>query len=525
MNNINFEVINLNKSDLSNSANKLNDLSQNYDCLVTSIKNTADYLGLDYNNLSDKYTKFNNINWFNIINNNHKLDILSFGLNTNNNTNTNNITLDNYVTLIDNINQEISNKYNKTNLKILLNLDLNISNPNNTTDNNWQLNQLILSVFNSYNKIKNFKNSNSETKKVENKQNNITYYINYENITNNNTNYNLEQIINNNNILAKNIKIAKDLANMPANICNPHYFKKISTELANQIKNINCEIFTHEQIEKMGMGAFAAVSQGSNHPGCMIVLDYNPQNLNKPIKNQDNPYVLIGKGITFDTGGYTLKPAKAMVGMKYDMSGAASVFATIKTVAELNLPIRVTAILACAENMIGHKSTRPDDIVTSLSGKTIEINNTDAEGRLVLCDSITYSGRLNPKVIIDVATLTGAAVVALGYKYTAAYSNDPKLQQSLESAAKVSNDAIWSMPLCEEYKHLMDSKLADLKNSSSMPIAGSITAANFLSNFVPDNCSWAHLDIAGSATVKSLHEESTGRPVPLLVNYLIKEAE
>jgi len=305
---------------------------------------------------------------------------------------------------------------------------------------------------------------------------------------------------------------------MPANICNPAYLEDQSLQLAKKHKKLSCTVYDHDQLTDMGMGAFSAVSQGSNHPGCMIVLEYNNSSDKKA-----QPYILIGKGITFDTGGYTLKPAMHMVGMKYDMSGAASVFGTMQAVCELELPIRVIAILACAENMIGHKSTRPDDIVTSLKGKTIEINNTDAEGRLVLCDTLTYCEKYNPKVVIDVATLTGAAMVALGYNYTAVYTNNTKLEQDLLQSSKKTFDPIWPMPLCHEYDKFMKSPLADLKNSSSKPIAGSITAACFLANFIPKDCAWAHLDIAGSATVEADHKESTGRPVPLLVNYLMGE--
>ncbi len=321
-------------------------------------------------------------------------------------------------------------------------------------------------------------------------------------------------------IISRAIKTVKDLANTPANICHPEYLENHAIEVANRYHKIKCSTLNHKTMREMGMGSFCAVSQGSGNSGRMIILEYN--HANPDTNNQ--PYILIGKGITFDTGGYSLKTSVHMVGMKYDMSGAANIIAVMQAIAELNLNIHVVGILACAENMISNTATRPDDIVTTLSGKTVEINNTDAEGRLVLCDTITYSERYKPKVIIDIATLTGAVVVALGYHYTGLYSNDQQLTQRLLSASELCFDPLWPMPLCHDYNNLMKSPIADLKNSSGLPVAGSITAACFLYNFVPKDCAWAHLDIAGSATVKSEHKESTGRPVQLLINYLIEEA-
>ncbi|MBP9721699.1 MAG: leucyl aminopeptidase [Gammaproteobacteria bacterium] len=319
-------------------------------------------------------------------------------------------------------------------------------------------------------------------------------------------------------IISRAIRTVKDLANTPANICNPEYLEQQAIELANKYNNIKCQSFGHKTLCEMGMGAFCSVSQGADHSGRMVVLEYNNSHNSKP-------YVLIGKGITFDTGGYSLKTPNHMVGMKYDMSGAANVIGTLQAIAELDLPIHVIGILACAENMVSNTASRPDDIVTTLSGKTVEINNTDAEGRLVLCDALTYSERFKPKVIIDIATLTGAVVVALGYHYTGLYSNNDTLTKNLISASEAGFDPVWPMPLCQDYDSLMTSPIADLKNSSGLPVAGSITAACFLANFVPKDCAWAHLDIAGSATVRSEHKESTGRPLQLLVNYLIAEAK
>lgn len=397
-------------------------------------------------------------------------------------------------------------------LKVLINglLDVELKSKNTT----WQIQQLILAAADLSNRPRKYQKKQPSSLNVEH------YYLTsgkpqleeaLENID-------VAKIINTSLVLSKATTRAKDLANMPANICNPAYLAEQAQNLASSHSNLSCTIYQHEQLQEIGMGAFCSVSQGSNHPGNMIFLEYNGA-----ANKSDQPYVLIGKGITFDTGGYTLKPPKSMVGMKYDMCGAASVLATMQAVSELNLPINVVGILACAENMVGHKSTRPDDIVTSLKGLTIEINNTDAEGRLVLCDALTYSEKFKPKVIIDIATLTGAAVMALGYQYTATYTNQDQLKQDLLAAANKTHDPIWPMPICEEYHELMQSTIADLQNSSNLPVAGSITATCFLSNFVPEKTAWAHLDIAGTATVRADHAEATGRPVPLLLHYLIDQ--
>lgn len=372
----------------------------------------------------------------------------------------------------------------------------------------WKLCQIVKASENYRNKPASFKTENKTGINIEN----------YKIATCNNlpNDSELDTLLKQSIVIAKGLKTAKDLGNCPPNICNPAYFAEQTHKLVDSHANLSCTIYEHEQLDEMGMGAFVSVSQGSNHPGKLIIIKYNGA-----ADKSAQPYVLVGKGITFDTGGYTLKPAQSMLGMKYDMCGAASVFATMQCISELNLPINVIGMLACAENMIGHKSTRPNDIIKSYNGKTIEINNTDAEGRLVLCDTISYAEKYNPKVIIDIATLTGAAVMALGYQYSAFYTNQAKLQQDLLTAANKVHDPIWPMPLCHDYDELLNNPMADLQNSSSMPVAGSITAARFLANFVPENCPWAHFDIAGSATVKSDHKEATGRPVPLLVNYLI----
>lgn len=382
---------------------------------------------------------------------------------------------------------------------------------NNYKSLEWKISQNILVAERFNHTTKNYQQAALPALELEN------YTLCYSH-DENNLGFEKDALVKQNQILAAAIRKSKDLANMPANICNPAYLEQQVKDLCNKFSNLTCTVYEHDQITAMGMGAFSAVSQGSNNPGKMIIIEYNNS------KNTE-PYVLVGKGITFDTGGYTLKPANSMVGMKFDMSGSASVIATMQAICELELPIKVVGILACAENMIGHKSTRPDDIVTTLKGKTIEINNTDAEGRLVLCDALTFSEKFKPKVVIDIATLTGAAVVALGYHYTAMYTNNKQLEADLITASHKVFDPVWPMPLCRDYDQLMKSPLADLKNSSGVPSGGSITAACFLLNFIPEGCAWAHLDIAGSATVKADHKESTGRPVALLVEYLIAQAK
>lgn len=316
--------------------------------------------------------------------------------------------------------------------------------------------------------------------------------------------------------IANSIQITKNLANLPANICTPEFIAEQSKTLEKKSKKISLEILDENMLESLGFGSFLSVSKSSKNQGKVIILKYN-------LKENCNPYVLIGKGITFDTGGYSLKPRQAMLGMKYDMCGAASVLGVINGIANLDLDISVVGIMACAENMVSKSATRPDDIVTSLSSQTIEINNTDAEGRLVLCDAITYAKKFNPKVIIDIATLTGAAVVALGDNYTACMGNNQKLISELDKASKMIYDPIWQLPLAEEYLQDLDSKFATMKNSSTKGNAGTIIGGLFLSKFVDENCPWAHLDIAGSSTITNNHEEATGRPVPLLMQYLYNE--
>jgi len=264
------------------------------------------------------------------------------------------------------------------------------------------------------------------------------------------------------------------------------------------------------------MGAFLAVSQGSDTPGQLIVVQYNGG------KAGEAPIALVGKGITFDTGGISLKPPAAMDEMKFDMCGAAAVLGATHAVIEAGLKINLVTLVAAAENMPSGGATRPGDIVTSASGKTIEILNTDAEGRLVLCDALTHAQTFKPRTIIDVATLTGACIVALGSHASAVYANDDKLAHALLQAGQVSGDKAWHMPLWDEYQAALKSNFADLANVGGRD-AGSVTAACFLSRFVEDT-QWAHMDIAGSAFLSGPRKGATGRPVPLLFTYLWDQA-
>jgi leucyl aminopeptidase len=312
--------------------------------------------------------------------------------------------------------------------------------------------------------------------------------------------------------------LAKDLGNMAPNDCYPEYLAKRARQLAKDYeKKLSVKVISHAQAEKMGMGAFCAVSQGSSRKGCLIVMDYKGAT-GKPVS-------LVGKGITFDTGGISLKPGASMDEMKYDMGGAASVFGAMKTVCELGLPIHLVAVVAAAENMPDGEATRPGDIVKTLSGQTVEILNTDAEGRLVLCDALTYvQQKHKPHTVIDVATLTGACVMALGSHAQAVYSNDDALSEALLEAGRDTGDRGWPMPLWEDYQTQLDSPFADMQNIGG-PKGGSITAACFLHRFARD-VKWAHLDIAGTAWNSGGKEKgSTGRPVPMLTRYLINLAE
>lgn len=310
---------------------------------------------------------------------------------------------------------------------------------------------------------------------------------------------------------------ARELGNLPGNICTPSFLAQTATEMGLKYKSLKVKALTEKQMERLGMGSLLSVGHGSKEESRLIIIEHKGAK-----KATEKPYCLVGKGITFDTGGISLKPGAGMDEMKFDMCGAASVIGTMNAIAELNLPINVVAVIASAENMPGSQATKPGDVVTSMSGKTIEILNTDAEGRLVLCDALTYAERFKPKTVIDVATLTGAAVATFGSVNTAMLSNNEALAQELFNLGQDVRDTVWQLPLDDEYQSLLDSNFADIANIGG-PRAGTITAACFLSRFT-ENFQWAHLDIAGTAWNSGAQKGATGRPVPLLVEYLKRQA-
>ncbi|MEH6457212.1 MAG: leucyl aminopeptidase [Cocleimonas sp.] len=324
----------------------------------------------------------------------------------------------------------------------------------------------------------------------------------------------LKTAIENGAAIVEGMRLAKDLANHPGNVCTPTYIAKQSEIVAKEYKNITIDILEEKDMEKLGMGSFLSVSKGSDEPGKMIILEYNGAKDKKQA-----PIALVGKGITFDTGGISLKPGASMDEMKFDMGGAAGMLGTLKACAEMKLPINVVVVLAAAENMPSGRASKPGDIVTSMAGKTIEVLNTDAEGRLVLCDALTYVGKYKPEVVIDAATLTGACIVALGHHICAVLSNSDELANDILAAGNTINDRAWQLPMGDDYKKQLKSSFADLGNIGAGG-GGTITAACFLGEFTKEY-KWAHLDIAGTAWEG---KDSTGRPVPLLSQYLINRA-
>lgn len=315
--------------------------------------------------------------------------------------------------------------------------------------------------------------------------------------------------------IAKGINFTRKLGDLPGNICTPSYLAEQAKQLAKGQSKLSVEVLEEKQMKELGMGSLLSVAAGSEQPAKLIVLQYQGGN------KKDAPIALVGKGITFDTGGISLKPGPAMDEMKYDMCGAASVLGSFLTLIELQLPINVVGVIASTENMPSGAATKPGDIVTSMSGLTIEILNTDAEGRLVLCDALTYTERFKPKAVVDIATLTGACVIALGNHATGLFSNNAGLAGDLLKAGEQSADRAWQMPLWDEYQKQLDSNFADMANIGGRE-AGSVTAACFLSRFAK-KFPWAHLDIAGTAWRSGGAKGATGRPVPLLVQYLINQ--
>ena len=314
---------------------------------------------------------------------------------------------------------------------------------------------------------------------------------------------------------AAGMALARDLGNQPGNVCTPRYLTEEAKKLARGVTKLSIKALGEKEMEKLGMHSFLSVSKGSVEEGQLIQMDY------KGGKKGDQPVVLLGKGITFDTGGISLKPGASMDEMKYDMCGAASVFGTMKAIVELQLPINVIGLIAAAENMPAGHASKPGDIVTSMSGQTIEILNTDAEGRLVLCDALTYAERFKPKAVVDIATLTGACIIALGHHISGLMSNDDDLAEALSVAGNVSGDKAWRLPLGDEYQKQLDSNFADMANIGGRG-AGTITAGCFLSRYAKEY-PWAHIDIAGTAWKSGGDKGATGRPVPLLVQYVLNQ--
>ncbi|MBR9829754.1 MAG: leucyl aminopeptidase [Oceanospirillales bacterium] len=318
--------------------------------------------------------------------------------------------------------------------------------------------------------------------------------------------------------IANGVSSARELGNLPGNICTPVYLAERAEALGEEFTDLDIKILDEDAMAELGMNCLLSVGKGSAQPSRLIVIEYNGG------ESDEKPHVLVGKGITFDTGGISLKPGAGMDEMKYDMCGAASVFGAMEAVAEMQLPLNVVGIIAAAENMPGSQATKPGDVVTTMSGQTVEILNTDAEGRLVLCDALTYAGRYEPESVIDIATLTGACIIALGHHATGILANDEDLAGALLDAGVYSADRGWPLPLWDEFQEQLDSNFADIANIGGRP-AGTITAACFLSRFTKEY-RWAHLDIAGVAWNSNGKEKgATGRCVPLLSQYLLDLSE
>lgn len=377
----------------------------------------------------------------------------------------------------------------------------------NDHDADWQIEQMLLQIDAKLYQLTDFKTKNKKTQKLET----IQFYLAGA----------VAKTIRTGQAIAEGIQFTRTLADLPANICTPTYLGEQAAALTQLHSKLSSRIMGPEDMRSMGMGALLAVAQGSQQEPRLLEMQYCGGGDTAPI-------VLVGKGITFDSGGLSLKLANAMDEMKYDMSGAASVFGVIKASAMMNLPINLIGLVASAENMPSGSAVKPGDIVRSLSGQTIEILNTDAEGRLVLADALTYAERFKPKFLIDIATLTGAIVVALGSINSGLMTSNEKLAKQIIHAAKESGDKVWRMPLDEEYQEVLDSPLADMINASNSDrSAGAIIAACFLSRFTT-KYPWAHLDIAGTAWVTGKKRIATGRPVALLMqllrSYAIAEA-
>ncbi len=318
--------------------------------------------------------------------------------------------------------------------------------------------------------------------------------------------------------IASGVSLCKELGDLPGNICTPTYLAEQAKSMQNQHTRIKTKILEEKHMEELGMGALLSVARGSRQPAKLIIMEY------KGGKRGEKPITLVGKGLTFDSGGISIKPSQAMDEMKYDMCGGASVFGVMRAIAELELPLNVVGVVPSTENMPDGDANKPGDIVTSLSGQTIEVLNTDAEGRLILCDALTYSERFDPELVIDIATLTGACIVALGHHASGLLANDQELANKLLNAGEYSGDRCWQLPLWEEYQDSLKSNFADMANVGGRA-AGTITAACFLARYT-ENFTWAHLDIAGTAWDSGGNNKgATGRPVSLLVHFLLDQMD
>ena len=369
----------------------------------------------------------------------------------------------------------------------------------------WEIRQLALLLKLKSYRFKMGKNAQSKTYPAHNKK--LVLWVANQAVREEARNINVGDAI------GEGCNLARDLGNLPPNVCTPTYLADTAIDIGKKFK-IQTRVLNEGQLKNLGMDALLSVSRGSTEPAKFIEMIYTGTSKNK------RPIVLIGKGVTFDSGGISIKPSSGMDEMKYDMSGAGSVLGTLLTISKLKLPINVVGLIPAVENMPGSEATRPGDIVETKSGLTVEILNTDAEGRLILCDAITYAEKFNPSVVIDIATLTGACVVALGKVATGLFSNDDKLSTELIEAGEKSWDRVWQMPIWDDYQQQLKSNFADLANIGGRE-AGSVTAACFLSKFAT-KFSWAHLDIAGTAWNSGSNKGSTGRPVPLLSEFILR---
>jgi leucyl aminopeptidase len=371
----------------------------------------------------------------------------------------------------------------------------------NIDDDPWQITQSVLIFSNVFYQFERYKSKSTA--------------FNLEKITISNVEH-TPDCIERAQAIASGIHYTRDLGNTPANDCTPTYLAEQALELDTQFPSISSKIIEREEMQELGMGALLAVSQGSSQAPKLIEMKYHGGGKQAPI-------VLVGKGITFDSGGLTLKTGSGMTEMKYDMCGAATVFGVLKAIAQMQLPINVIGLIAASENLPSSTAIKPGDVVRSMSGLSIEIVNTDAEGRLVLCDALSYAERYEPKMVLDIATLTGAMVIALGKITMGFFTKDSEIANDLIDASHQISDKAWQMPLDDEYISTLSSPIADIANAKFNSSAGSITAACFLSKFT-QNYRWAHCDIAGVANISGDKHGATGRPVPLLTQFLINQA-